>query len=107
MTAIGTGEFSIRWTGQVQPRFAETYTFHTVAEGGVRLWVNNQLLIDDWSDPDAPPRERSGTLTLVANQNYSLKLEYRETKALASIKLFWSSARQAREIIPTSRLFVP
>lgn len=107
VAAIGTGEFAIRWTGKLQSRFSETYTFSTVAEGGVRLWVNNQLLINDWNDPDAPPRERSKTITLTANQKYDIRLEYKETKALASIKLFWSSPQQAKEIIPTNRLFVP
>ena len=107
VTAIGTGEFSIRWTGKVQPRFSETYTFSTVAEGGVRLWVNNQLLINDWNDPDTPPRERSGTITLTADQKYDIRLEYREVRALASVKLSWASLQQTKEIIPTSRLFVP
>lgn len=107
VTAIGTGEFSIRWTGKVQPRFSETYTFYTVAEGGVRLWVNNQLLINDWNDPDTPPRERRGTVTLTADQKYDIRLEYREVRALASVKLYWSSTQQTKEIVPTSRLFVP
>ncbi|MBS1808500.1 MAG: PQQ-dependent sugar dehydrogenase [Acidobacteria bacterium] len=107
VAAIGTGEFSIRWTGKVQPRFSEACTFLTVAEGGVRLWVNNRLIIDDWNDPDTPPRERSGTITLTADQKYDIRLEYREVRALASVKLSWSSLRQAKEIIPTSRLFTP
>ena len=41
--------FSVRWTGQVQPQFGETYTFHVTADDGVRLWVRGQLLIDRWS----------------------------------------------------------
>ena len=27
----------------------ETYTFHATVDDGVRLWVNNQLIIDRWS----------------------------------------------------------
>src|SRR5687768_12709154 len=41
--------FSVRWAGQVQPQFGETYTFHVTADDGVRLWVRGQLLIDRWS----------------------------------------------------------
>ncbi len=103
--AVGMNDYSIRWTGQVKPEFTETYTFHTVTEGGVRLWVNGQPLIDDWID--TVPKERSGTIALTAGQRYDLRLEYRETKGTAAIQLQWSSPRQAREVIPQLRLFPP
>src|SRR6185503_3713165 len=38
--AVGVDTFSVRWTGQVQPQFSETYTFYTRTDDGVRLWVN-------------------------------------------------------------------
>src|SRR5262249_44715265 len=41
--SMGPDQFSVRWTGQVQPRLGETYTFHTFTDDGVRLWVNNVL----------------------------------------------------------------
>lgn len=47
---IAPDHFSARWTGQVQPQYSETYTFYTLADDGVRLWVNGQLLINRWSD---------------------------------------------------------
>src|SRR5687768_9048894 len=46
---IGADTFSVRWTGQVQPEFSETYTFHVAANDGVRLWVRGQLLVDRWA----------------------------------------------------------
>ena len=39
--ASASDTFSVRWTGQVQPQFTETYTFYTQSDDGVRLWVNN------------------------------------------------------------------
>src|SRR6185436_14434078 len=36
--SMGADQFSVRWIGQVQPRFSETYTFYTVSDDGVRLW---------------------------------------------------------------------
>lgn len=103
--SLGQNDYAIRWTGQVKPRYTETYTFHTVTEGGVRLWVNGQQLINDW--PDSGPRERSGTITLTAGQRYNITLEYRETTGTAAIQLQWSSPRQARQIIPQIRLYPP
>src|SRR5690242_3011674 len=45
-TSIGAGAFSVRWTGQLQPAFSQTYTFYTQADGGVKLWVNGQLIVN-------------------------------------------------------------
>src|SRR4051812_49093550 len=37
---IAGDTFSVRWTGQVQANYSQTYTFSTVSDDGVRLWVN-------------------------------------------------------------------
>ncbi|HEY9845321.1 MAG TPA: family 16 glycosylhydrolase, partial [Candidatus Caenarcaniphilales bacterium] len=37
--SVAADNFYIRWTGQVQPRYSETYTFYTLSDDGVRLWV--------------------------------------------------------------------
>ena len=48
--------FSVRWTGQVQPQYSETYTFSTNSDDGVRLWINGQEIINDWTDHPADNR---------------------------------------------------
>ena len=35
--AIGPDTFSVRWTGQVQPQFSETYSFTCLTDDGFRL----------------------------------------------------------------------
>lgn len=101
--SISNNTFSVRWTGQVKPRYSENYTFYTVSDDGVRLWVNNQLIVDNWTDH--PPTENSGQITLTANEQYDIKLEYYENTGSATIQLFWSSPSQAKEIIPQIRLY--
>ncbi|WP_297860039.1 NPCBM/NEW2 domain-containing protein [Meiothermus sp.] len=100
---IGPDTFSVRWTGQLEARFSETYTFITRTDDGVRLWVNNQLLIDRWVNQS--PTERSGTITLVAGQRYTVRMEYYESGVGAVAQLFWSSPSQPREIIPQRYLY--
>jgi hypothetical protein len=95
--------FSVRWTGKVKAFYTESYTFYTVSEDGVRLWVNNQLLIDHWTEHAAT--EDSGTIAMVAGQKYDIKIEYYENAGLASMKLSWSSAHTPKAIVPTSALF--
>ncbi|NJO96443.1 MAG: hypothetical protein HC764_10810 [Pleurocapsa sp. CRU_1_2] len=102
-SAIAKDTFSVRWTGQIEATQDETYTFYTQADDGVRLWVNNQLIIDDWKQHSLS--ERSGIIDLEAGQFYDIKLEYFENKGDAAVSLLWSSPTQNKEIIPTSFLY--
>jgi alpha-L-fucosidase 2 len=100
---INTDNFSARWTGQVEPSYTETYTFYTTSDDGVRLWVNNQLLIDKWINQGST--EYSATIALVAGQRYNIKLEYYEDTQGADVSLAWSSTSQTKQIIPQNKLF--
>jgi len=94
--------FSIRWSGQVEAKFSEVYKFYTFTDDGVRLWVNGQLIINQWIDQK---KENIGTLALVAGQRYNIKMEFYENGAGALAQLSWSSPSQPKQIIPTSQLY--
>ena len=102
---ITTDHFTARWTGEVQPLFSETYTFYTTSDDGVRLWINNQLVVDEWVDQAAT--EWSGTIALVAGHKYPVKMEYYENTGDAVAELAWSSPSTAKAIIPQTQLFPP
>ena len=95
--------YSVSWTGQVQPRSAETYTFHTTGNDGIRLWVNGQALVDDWNSH--PATENSGRITLEAGKTYDIRMEYYQNYGTALAKLEWSSASQPRQVIPATQLY--
>ena len=101
--AMGVDSFSVRWTGMVQPRYSGTYVFTTTSDDGVRLWVNNQLLIDNWTDHG--PTDNSGSINLLAGQLYNIRMEYYENGGGAVAQLSWSSTFVPREFIPTSQLY--
>lgn len=100
---MGVDTFSVRWTGRLEPRFSETYTFRTRTDDGVRLWINNQLIIDRWIDQAATLH--TGTINLQAGVFYDLRMEYYENTGSAVAELSWSSPRQALEVIPRSQLY--
>jgi len=103
-TAItGSDTFSIRWTGQVQPLYSGTYTFYTTTDDGVRLWVNNVQLINKWVNQ--APTEWSGNISLTAGTKYDIRMEYYENTGGAVARLSWSSASQAKQIIPQTQLY--
>ncbi len=97
--AISKDRFSVRWEGMITPMHSEVYTFSAKTDDGVRLWINDELIIDKWVRQAA--REWSGTIDLVANQPVSIKMEYYDQTGRASAKLYWESATQTKEIIPS------
>lgn len=99
---VGPETFSVRWTGMIEPQYSEEYTFHTVTDDGVRLWINNQLVINNWTDHGTT--ENSGRIRLTAGQRYPIKLEFYDNRVAAMVTLSWSSAGQAKQIIPPQRL---
>ena len=52
------GYYTVRWTGQVQPQYSETYYFDVNSDDGCKLWVNDQLIIDDWKSQGATDSHR-------------------------------------------------
>ena len=75
-SSIGADTFSARWTGQVEAQFTGTYTFYTQSDDGVRLWVNGQQLVNNWTAH--PTTENSGAIALTAGQRYDIRLEFFE-----------------------------
>lgn len=98
-------DFSVRWTGELLPRYTETHTFYVSADDGVRLWIDGALVLDRWT------RGASGSyevqVPLVANRRTPIRVEYFEGGGWATMSLVWYSASQAGEVVPESRLFAP
>ncbi|MBN1511047.1 MAG: hypothetical protein JXB13_03455 [Phycisphaerae bacterium] len=100
---IGVDQFSVRWSGTVRtPSAAGTYTFSTLTDDGIRLWVNDTLIIDQWIDQG--PTEWSGTIALAADTEYPIVMEYYENGGGAVARLYWQPPAQARTIIPAEAL---
>lgn len=82
---LANDDFSVRWTRTMNFQ-AGNYTFTTTGDDGVRLWVNNHLLIDKWSDQ--PATNYAGTIYL--NGSATIKMEYYEHTGNAVAKLVWT-----------------
>ena len=102
-TALTGNNFSTRWTGKVQAQFTGTYTFHTISDDGVRLWVNGQLLINDWVTQGAT--DTYATINLSGGQKYDIRMEYFQGTGGIFAQLHWAGPATADQIIPTSQLY--
>ncbi|MBN2445614.1 MAG: S8 family serine peptidase, partial [Phycisphaerae bacterium] len=102
-TGFGADDFSIQWTGYVlTPAVSGDYTFYTTTDDGVRLWVDGQLLIDEWIDQSAT--EWSGVITLEADSVYEIVMEFYENGGDAVAELRWQPPGQSKVIIPMANL---
>ena len=95
--AVSADNFSVRWTRTVAFT-AGTYRFTVRADDGVRLWVNDELVIDAWQDQT----ESEFTVTVsLPSGDIPIKLEYFENKGKAYVDLSWQSA-SGTPITPTT-----
>src|SRR5258706_414935 len=95
--------FAVRWTGIVQPRLSDNYSFYTTSDDGVRLWINEQLIINNWTDHG--PTEDIGSIPLAAGQPYTVRMEFYENGGGATAKFAWSATGLPKEFIPQTQLY--
>jgi hypothetical protein len=80
---VPADNFSARWTRRL--RFnAGVYRFAFLVDDGVRLWVDDRLVLDDWETGAA--RDVSVTLQMTEGK-HDLKVEYFEQRGKARIHL--------------------
>jgi beta-glucosidase len=79
--------FSVRWTGYVKAEKSANYTFDVASDDGIRLYIDNQLVINDWNDHAMITNSYSKEL--VAGKLYKIKLEYYEKGGGAIVKFGW------------------
>jgi hypothetical protein len=103
-SSVGANDFSVRWTGQLLPRFSEKYTFSLTGDDGARLWVRPSggsfawnLLIDAWDAPTVGAA--TADYTFKAGQTYDVKVEYHDLKGPAIARLAWSGPSTPEEVI--------
>ena|GEM_PF-3925717 len=63
--------------------------------------MNNQLVVDQWTSSS----EKTGTIDLQAGVLYDIRMDYNEISGSSEAHLSWYSDDQAKQVIPTNRLF--
>ncbi|MBD3344636.1 MAG: T9SS type A sorting domain-containing protein [Chitinivibrionales bacterium] len=105
-TTIGVDSLTVRWTGKIVPLFSETYTFYATSNDGVRLWIDGQQLIDEWT---GGTKEATGTVDLTAGTAYDIKMEHSKLPGgrEKGVQLRWQSPSQYYTLVPEFQLFPP
>jgi hypothetical protein len=80
---VNNDRFSVRWTRNT-PADAGNYQFDVLTDDGVRLWVNGQLLIDQWHVNQAA---NYAAVTYHPGGPLDLRLDYFENEGAALVTL--------------------
>ena len=80
--------FSVRWTGTLVPQQSGSYVLAAMSDDGSRLFLDDKLLIDHWSDHAISAK--TATVTLEAGHAYALRFEYYQAAGAAIVRLGWT-----------------
>jgi len=92
--------YSVRWTGTVTALSGGEWTFIATADDGVRVWIEERLVIDRVRIGGAVTT--SGTATLVAGRAHRIRIDYSQHIQWATLRLQWEGPGQARCVVPTA-----
>lgn len=83
---IGNEYFSARWTRSLSVPASATYRFTVATDDGVRVYLDNNLVLDRWV---ARPETRETVDLLLSAGEHQLRLEYFDATSFAIAKVAW------------------
>ncbi|OGX85448.1 hypothetical protein BEN48_14430 [Hymenobacter glacialis] len=66
--------FSVRWTGWLVPPASGRYVFHVTVDDGIRIWVNDKLILNEWRGQAVS--SYTAAINLRANEPCRLRVDY-------------------------------
>lgn len=95
--------YGIEIIGYIYPAYTETYTFYITSKDKIRFWVNDELLLHDWT-VSIDTEQTSSTIDLTANTYYPIYIQQAEIAGdNQRLIVQWGSTSQTKEIIPSSK----
>ena len=87
-STIPREHFSVRWTGRIVPEKTADYKISTTSDDGVRLWLNGQKAIDNWTT-HARTTDTT-TFHVQSGVPIEFRLEYFQGTGQAECELGWA-----------------
>ncbi|HEX8657348.1 MAG TPA: PA14 domain-containing protein [Hymenobacter sp.] len=79
--------FSVRWTGWLVVPASGRYLFHATVDDGMRIWLNDQLILNEWRPQ--PVQRFTVAAKLQAGEPYRLRVEYFQDILDTRAQLTW------------------
>ena len=85
--------FTVRWTGWLVPPVTGRYILYLTVDDGVRLWLDQRLLLNEWRGQYLSVYQVA--IDLQAGHAYPLRLDYCQYSATTRLLLSWERPRQS------------
>lgn len=92
--------YSVRWVGRLFAPVTGRYRFSVEVDDGVRVWVGGRQIINAWDLHDNDVFE--GSIDLIANRFYDLRIDYFNDILEGEIKLYWTKPDEVKQTGPFS-----
>ncbi|WP_163325387.1 glycoside hydrolase family 31 protein [Draconibacterium mangrovi] len=86
---VPENHFSVRWEGFLKPIVTGEYTLTFSSDDGCRVWLNNELVINDWSIHATTTFKYK--VNLKAGEKYPIKIDYFQGENDAIARLGWQT----------------
>jgi hypothetical protein len=96
--------FAIRYQTLVEIPSNGQYTFYLASNDGSKLYINDQLLVDN--DGAHSRREKSAAVDLVAGRA-AMTIEYFEIGGMQELQVLYEGPGLAKQVLPPDRMFRP
>ncbi len=103
ISGVGGSNWAGEWTGHIQAETTGAYTLTTNSDDGVRVYINGQLLINDWNSHGST--YDATTVNFTAGQTYTIDIKYFQGGGGSLLQLFWASPGIPFQLVPTSQLY--
>ncbi len=84
---LPSSDYCVRWTGALVAPETGTYIFKITTDDGMRVWIGDKMLFDEWRPQSPTTFEKK--LKLTAGQTYALRVEYFQLDYQAQAGLSW------------------
>lgn len=93
---VAETNYSVRWNGTLRPATTGVFTFYADSDNKARIWVNGVQVVNKTT---VGRSEVSGTISLNANQNYPVKVEYEHGTGVSNMHVRWSGPSLSKQAL--------
>ncbi|WP_143872219.1 PA14 domain-containing protein [Catenovulum sediminis] len=100
-SAVPNDKVGVRYEGVIIGQQSGDHLFNLEYDDRIRLWIDDELLVDDWNNGGV--RSKVFNKTLNQNQVYKLKVEYYDDTSNTQLSLSWRLPSETTlQTIPSS-----
>jgi hypothetical protein len=100
---IGSNTFSVKWSGFINPEVTGSYIFTFDSDDGVKVTIDNKLVINKFVD--GTNSTKSSAVSLTKGVRVPILIEYYENRGNSYARLYWQTTGISKQIVPQKVLY--